>query len=230
MASAGKHPIVLWSALCLLCLAWNGCLDTVTPSAGIRAEFLPKDSGEINPAGHFHLASANGISLKGVLPSQPVDYWEARITWDTGGVYVYDASVDSCANREIPCPGPIADYRTTEGETRWNPLGPTTHTYFVGWTGTSRVVWNDDDAVRSFLGRIDSEADALNWATHQGYGSDSVYIQEVTGGFELLINRMDHMCNPYRLVRTRVIMHYDGRSEEIARATLVESHELCVQN
>ncbi len=46
--------------------------------------------------------------------------------------------------------------------------GPIYHRYFVGWTGNKIVVWDDDQAAKSFLLPIDSEGDAVfgqpNWA------------------------------------------------------------------
>ena len=228
------NRIAVWFSLCALCLAGNGCLDAETGPDDIYPEKMARDGGDVTPTDGFQPAEYPR-SMGAIRPSREVVAWEMRSgTWkgDSGVLFVLDASVDSCANRMEPCPGPLAGLRSPRGMEDFNFLDPDArnYTYYVGWTGTKAVFWNDKHATRSFLGRIDNETEALYWAAHQGYSLDSAYIRRTEAGFELLMDRMDHMCSPYRLLRVRVLMGTDGISREIGRRTTVETFEACIMH
>jgi hypothetical protein len=112
--------------------------------------------------------------------------------------------------------------------------------YYVGWTGTGAVAWNDKQAFQSFLLPIDSEGDAVLWAGHQGYSGPNQYsnshlngnywIRTIDGGYELMGERMESMCRPHIVVQVRFEISRSGVIHELARKTLVNDKELCMLN
>lgn len=227
MKRTGPRSIGFPLLFSALCLAWNGCIFDDYPAGSPQPEMLDRDSGDISPSGSFRMAE-RPLDLKKIHPSQPVQFWELRFDDASGNLYVGYAFEDSCAFRTVPCPGALSELRAKSGEYSGSVFNQNQFRYFVGWNGNRILVWNDRDATRSFLGRLDSETDALFWAENQGYWGDSTYIREIPAGYEILTDRMDSWC-PYRRLRVRLIMHPDGHSEEVARLTVEETDACMVE-
>lgn len=238
MACIGRRLLglpLLFSALGLL---WNGCVVDRDPAEGPQPTFdgdmaavspqpkmLFRDSGDIGTSEGFRLVELP-LDLKALRPSQPVEFWEERLAWPSDGLYIFNASEESCAATWDPCAGPLSEIRSEKGEYAGSAFAHDRYRYFVGWNGTRAVVWNDSNATLSFLGRLDNETEALYWAYHQGYQGDSSHIREIQGGFEILWDRVESLC-PYKRLRVRLIMRPDGHSEEIARVT-AEASDMCI--
>lgn len=208
---------------------------TSTESEVIAFSQLLTDSGTITHTG-FHLAQEYD---QGIRPSRTVEFWEERIMDDLGNTRVNMASVDSCAFRSIPCQGPLNAYRSSEGESQQNMPGPPFIRYFIGWTGSEVVVWNDKQALQSFLLPIDSEGDAELWALHNGYGppyysnSQSLmpfWIRTHENGYEMIGERMVNMCHPMHVIEVRFELQKSGGIRELARRTVVNNPDICILN
>lgn len=159
---------------------------------------------------------------------------------DSGDVWAYLASMDSCAHRNNLCSGPLQAYRSSEGEHIHIRIGEPAKRYYVGWTGTEAVVWNDTQALKSFLLPIDSEGDAVRWAVQHEYSNPNHYsnsqlagnfwIRSVGDGYELVGERMTHMCHPQIILQVRFEISRSGEIRELARKTLVNDENLCLLN
>jgi hypothetical protein len=179
----------------------------------------------------FHPAPKYGSDLQ---PSTAVTYWEERIVFESGEMIIVGSTLDSCLYRETPCPGPLADYRTDKGERIENIFGPNSRRYFVGWTGSKIKVWKDAQATRSFLLPVNSEGDAVYWASKLGYGGNEndgqVWIRTQGSGYELICERTVHRCHPYHKVQVTLRVDSKGNTQETARHTSVYQPDGCVMH
>ncbi len=185
---------------------------------------LRHDSASIDSNG-FVVAPKYGTDIK---PSVAVVYWEKRWNNEEGDNQFMLSMIDSCNYSVFRCPVPWADSRSNVGETRQVMPGGSFIQYFVGWTGTKTILWNDSDATKSFLFPIDSEGDAVYWAGELSYWSTKSLIRKTDSGYILITERTDSMCHPYRRVKVMIAMDAKGNTKEIARKTVEDYPDRCM--
>lgn len=219
--------LILILILITTSLQFQGCLSS--PEGTIQPQYLQRDTGDVSPTGMHRIKYF--FDKKEIRPATRVNYWEERIIDSNDSVRVIE-SYDSSCSVEPKCLNALNLIRTKQGERFFSfPGGIDQFIYFVGWTGTEAIVWNGTNAIHDFLGPLDTEADAIYWAGHQGYWveQDSTMIKPTSEGFEFVIKRMESMCGPYRILRVKLLVQRNGKSIELARKTVVEDSTNCVQ-
>lgn len=161
------------------------------------------------------------LAFASITTSAAFDLWELREATPAGAHRV--VAVGGSLDRSVVPPAVLAQFDATRAENGFDPscLPGYCYKYFVSLQGSRVDTWTSIEAVRAFLGPIDSRVEAAILAKGHGYFWESTKetgaIRDVGGGYELVVLDLVKFCEPVEFDRFLVRIGSSGDVRIIKR-------------